>query len=64
LRFYGRARRTDPVIFGSLSLQSPAWTFAPRGTGGDAYELKIPMPRMLSAIGPRHKDYQEDGWHI
>ena len=22
------------------------------------------MPRILSAIGPRHKEYQQDGWHV
>lgn len=30
----------------------------------DAYELPIPLPRMLAAIGPRHKVYQADGWNI
>jgi hypothetical protein len=30
----------------------------------DAYGLKVPMPRVLSAIGPRHKEYEQDGWHI
>src|SRR6266849_1898236 len=30
----------------------------------DAYGLKVPMPRTLSAIGPRHKEYEQDGWHI
>jgi Fic/DOC family len=30
----------------------------------DAHGLKIPMPRALSAIGPRHKEYEQDGWHI
>jgi hypothetical protein len=30
----------------------------------DAHGLKVPMPRTLSAIGPRHKEYEQDGWHI
>jgi Fic/DOC family len=30
----------------------------------DAYGLKVPIPRNLSAIGPRHKEYEQDGWHI
>jgi len=30
----------------------------------DAHQLKVPMPRTLSAIGPRHKQYEQDGWHI
>jgi Fic/DOC family protein len=30
----------------------------------DAHKLKVPMPRTLSAIGPRHKEYEQDGWHI
>lgn len=30
----------------------------------DALRLRVPLPRILSAIGPRHKQYQQDGWHI
>jgi Fic family protein len=30
----------------------------------DALRLQAPQPRTLSAIGPRHKQYQQDGWHI
>src|ERR1700732_340255 len=30
----------------------------------DAFGLKVPMPRTLSAIGPRHKEYVQDDWHI
>jgi hypothetical protein len=30
----------------------------------DTYGLKVPMPRTLSAIGPRHKEYEQDGWHV
>lgn len=30
----------------------------------DALGLKVPMPRTLSAVGPRHKAYQQDGWQI
>jgi hypothetical protein len=30
----------------------------------EAFNLQAPLPRMLSAIGPRHKVYQEDGWKI
>ena len=29
-----------------------------------AYDLKVPLPLTLSAIGTRHKIYQENGWHI
>jgi hypothetical protein len=57
-------RFSDPVtIFHGSRLPERA---TPIGYGAliDAYGLKVPMPRMLSAIGPRHKDYQEDGWHI
>jgi Fic/DOC family len=57
-------RFSDPVtIFHGSRLPERA---TPIGYGAliDAYGLKVPMPRTLSAIGPRHKDYQEDGWHI
>jgi len=30
----------------------------------DAHDLRVPMPRTLSAIGRRHKEYEQDGWHI
>jgi hypothetical protein len=30
----------------------------------DALGLKVPLPRALSAIGPRHKEYEREGWHI
>lgn len=30
----------------------------------EAFNLQAPQPRTLSAIGPRHKVYQEDGWKI
>ena len=29
-----------------------------------AYNLNVPLPRFLCAIGVRHKVYQEAGWHI
>ncbi|WEX75153.1 Fic family protein [Sinorhizobium numidicum] len=29
-----------------------------------AYELPVPLPRILAAIGPRHKVYQTDDWNI
>lgn len=30
----------------------------------DAYALATPLPRTLSAIGPRHKVYAADGWRL
>lgn len=30
----------------------------------DAYELAVPLPRILCAIGKRHKVYKDGGWHI
>ncbi|MDA5241573.1 Fic family protein [Agrobacterium tumefaciens] len=30
----------------------------------DAFELPVPVPITLSAIGPRHKVYQAGGWNI
>lgn len=30
----------------------------------EAHGLKVPVPRTLSAVGPRHKTYVQDGWHI
>lgn len=30
----------------------------------DTHKLQVPLPRMLSAIGPRHKEYEQDDWHI
>lgn len=30
----------------------------------EAYDLTVPVPRTLAAIGPRHKVYEADGWHI
>ena len=30
----------------------------------DAFELEVPLPLMLCAIGPRHKVYEQDGWRL
>lgn len=30
----------------------------------DAYDLVVPLPITLSAVGPRHKVYQAEGWNI
>lgn len=30
----------------------------------DAFELSVPAPITLSAVGPRHKVYQAEGWNI
>lgn len=30
----------------------------------DAFELAVPVPIDLAAIGPRHKVYQADSWHL
>lgn len=30
----------------------------------DSYGLAVPVPLTLAAIGPRHKIYQADGWHL
>ncbi|MCY4151614.1 MAG: Fic family protein [Aestuariivita sp.] len=30
----------------------------------DAYRLAVPMPRLLCAIGRRHKVYEVDGWRL
>jgi hypothetical protein len=30
----------------------------------DAFHLQVPLPLVLSAAGPRHKRYQQDGWRI
>ncbi len=30
----------------------------------DAYDLAVPMPMTLAAIGPRHKVYQAEGWDV
>jgi len=30
----------------------------------DAWQLAVPLPLTLSAIGPRHKVYEADGWRI
>lgn len=30
----------------------------------DAYDLAVPAPFILSAIGPRHKIYEADGWRV
>lgn len=30
----------------------------------DSYDLKVPIPNTLSAIGQRHKVYEKDGWRI
>ena len=30
----------------------------------DALRLPVPLPRILSAIGPHHKQYERDGWRI
>ena len=43
-----------------------AGTAAPVGYAAliDAFHLRVPLPRTLSAIGPRHKQYEQDGWRI
>jgi len=30
----------------------------------EAFALTVPIPRTLAAIGPRHKVYKANGWHI
>jgi hypothetical protein len=30
----------------------------------EAYRLQVPLPRTLSAISSRHRQYEQDGWHI
>ena len=30
----------------------------------EALRLRVPVPRILSAIGPHHKQYERDGWRI
>src|SRR6202453_274919 len=30
----------------------------------DLLRLRVPVPRVLSAIGPHHKQYERDGWRI
>lgn len=30
----------------------------------DAFDLLVPIPTMLAAIGPRHKVYAEDDWQL
>lgn len=30
----------------------------------DAYDLNVPMPITLSAIGQRHRVYQAGGWNL
>ena len=30
----------------------------------DAYDLKVPLPRTLSAIGTKHRTILKDGWRI
>ena len=30
----------------------------------DAYHLKVPLPRTLTAIGEKHKQFTENGWRI
>jgi hypothetical protein len=30
----------------------------------DAFHLRVPLPRTLCAVGPRHKQYRQNGWHI
>nr|WP_321455042.1 Fic family protein [uncultured Cohaesibacter sp.] len=30
----------------------------------DAFDLQVPLPLTLCAIGPRHKVYEQDGWRI
>lgn len=30
----------------------------------DAFDLQVPIPAMLAAIGPRHKVYAEDDWQL
>lgn len=30
----------------------------------EALHLRVPLPRLMSAAGPRHRQYQKDGWNI
>jgi len=55
---------SGPVaIFHDRRLPEPA---APVGYAAliEAFQLRVPLPRTLSAIGPRHKQYERDRWRI
>jgi hypothetical protein len=57
-------RFSGPVtVFHDLKLPEQA---TPAGYSAliDAFRLQVPLPRQLSAIGPRHKSYRQDGWNI
>jgi hypothetical protein len=62
-----RGRQHDfsgPVtIFQDRRLPEPG---APVGYAAliEAFDLSVPLPRTLSAVGPRHKQYEQDGWRI
>lgn len=54
---------------GAVRVIHGRWTPEPAVPAGysaliDAYELPVPLPRSLAAIGPRHKVYQADDWNI
>jgi hypothetical protein len=51
------------TVFHERRLPEPA---KPAGYAAliDAYELKVPLPRTLSAIGTKHRTIVKDGWRI
>ena len=57
-QFSGRA-----TVFREGRLPEPA---LPAGYAAliDAFDLQVPLPLTLSAIGPRHRVYEQDGWRI
>lgn len=67
LIFLGESKRYDfsgPVtVFHERRLPEQA---KPAGYAAviDALYLRVPLPHTLSAIGPRHRVYRQDGWHV
>ena len=61
---YNKYSFSGPVtVFQGLQLPVEA---VPAGYSAliSAYNLKVPLPRTLYAIGKRHREFEEDGWHI
>jgi len=55
---------SDPVtVFQERRLPVPA-TLAGYAALVGAYNLRVPLPRKLSAIGDRHRFIEQDGWRI
>ena len=59
-----KTRFSGPVMVFQEQALPPRATPAGYAALIDAYQLKVPLPRKLSATGDRHSIREEGGWRI